>query len=40
MTDKPDPQKVRKNIDILLDRANIRQLRIFYLLLYEIVKRM
>ena len=34
-----DPQKIRINIDNLLKKANPRQLRLFYLIAYEIVKK-
>lgn len=34
-----DPQKIRINIDNLLKKANPRQLRLLYLLAYEIIKK-
>jgi hypothetical protein len=34
-----DPQKIRTNIDNLLKKANPRQLRLFYLIAYEIIKK-
>lgn len=34
-----DPQKIRSNIDNLLKKANPRQLRLLYLIAYEIIKK-
>lgn len=38
MQEKNDPQKIIKNINSLLPRGTIKQLRIIYLVAYEIIK--
>ena len=34
-----DSDKIKRNIQLLMDRATEKQLRLLYLFLYEIVKR-
>ena len=34
-----DPQKIRANIDNLLKKANPRQLRLLFVIAYEIIKK-
>ncbi len=39
MTEKIDPQKIRRNIDAILNKATVKQLLVIYLASYEIVKK-
>ena len=39
MAEKLDPQKIRKNLDILLNKATPKQLLVIYLSAFEIIKK-
>lgn len=39
MAEKLDPQKIRKNLDILLNKATVKQLLVIYLSAFEIIKK-
>lgn len=39
MPEKMDPQKIRKNLDAILNKATAKQLLVIYLASYEIVKK-
>lgn len=39
MPEKMDPQKIRKNLEALLNKATTKQLLVIYLTSYEIVKK-
>lgn len=39
MDSKPDTEKLKKNINNLLNRASEKQLRTIYLVAYEIIKK-